>query len=279
MVAKSVLHELQHYLGWPGGLFVTSICFAGRLGWPAAVCPLGSLPGLGAEPSHDCPGGCGPLHMRVITIDAALSMAQPMQANLSSTQEVVGGACQPCLLRLHRRSSPGLSHHHDLYVCFPVQADASGTLEAVKGALSALPQEAVALRFLLASANDMTESDIDLADVSDAMIIGFNMEPSESVIAAAKSRGAALLGCSAACLSSPAYGCCRRQCICYVQYEQHVATLDGAAPSKASQSAAHAHSCMPQLSAALPKSPLSVSCREELKLTPGLQQFKKVLSQ
>ena len=55
MVANSVLHELQHYLGWPGGLFVNSICFAGRLGWPAAVCPLGSLPGLGAEPSHDCP--------------------------------------------------------------------------------------------------------------------------------------------------------------------------------------------------------------------------------
>eukprot|EP00891_Asterochloris_glomerata_P001672 jgi/Astpho2/1672/fgenesh1_pm.00032_%23_8_t len=70
-----------------------------------------------------------------------------------------------------------------------LKADASGTLEAVKGALAALPQEAVALRFLLASANDMTESDIDLADVSDAMIIGFNMEPSESVIAAAKSRG------------------------------------------------------------------------------------------
>ena len=114
-----------------------------------------------------------------------------MQANLSSTQEVVGGPCQPCLMRRHRRPSPGLSQHHDLNVCFPMQADASGTLEAVKGALSALPQEAVALRFLLASANDMTESDIDLADVSDAMIIGFNMEPSESVIAAAKSRGGA----------------------------------------------------------------------------------------
>ena len=134
-----------------------------------------------------------------------------------------------------------------------MQADASGTLEAVKGALSALPQEAVALRFLLASANDMTESDIDLADVSDAMIIGFNMEPSESVIAAAKSRGGALLGCSAACLS-PLYEWLLPETMHLLcsMCRQHVATLDSAAPSKVPRSAAHAHNCLPQPTAALP---------------------------
>ena len=125
----------------------------------------------------------------------------PLAGPPLQTQEVVGGAWQPCRMGLCRCPSPCRSQEHDLSECSPVQADASGTLEAVRGALSALPQEAVALRFLLASANDMTESDIDLADVSDAMIIGFNMEPSESVIAAAKSRGRALLGRSAACLS------------------------------------------------------------------------------
>ena len=115
-----------------------------------------------------------------------------------------------------------------------MQADASGTLEAVKGALSALPQEAVALRFLLASANDMTESDVDLADVSDAMIIGFNMEPSESVIAAAKSRGRALLGCSAACLSPILNQMLPEtmHLLCLTR-GQRVATLESAAPCKA----------------------------------------------
>lgn len=148
-------------------------------------------------------------------------------------------------MRLYRCQAPCLSQHHDLYVCSPVQADASGTLEAVKGALAALPQEAVALRFLLASANDMTESDIDLADVSDAMIIGFNMEPSESVIAAAKSRGGALLGCSAACLSSlPERLLPEMMHLLGSICVQDVATPDSAAPSKAPRSAAHAHICL-----------------------------------
>ncbi len=40
--------------GWPGGLSIDSIYFAGRLGRPAAVCSLGSLPGLGAEQPTAC---------------------------------------------------------------------------------------------------------------------------------------------------------------------------------------------------------------------------------
>lgn len=53
-----------------------------------------------------------------------------------------------------------------------VKADASGSLEAIKGALRALPQDSVALRFLLAATGPITPSDVDLAHSSGALIMG-----------------------------------------------------------------------------------------------------------
>jgi Translation-initiation factor 2 len=76
------------------------------------------------------------------------------------------------------------------FITIAVQADASGTVEAVKSALGALPQDSVLLRFLLAAPNNITTSDIDLAAASEALVVGFNTEPSEEVTAAAKERGA-----------------------------------------------------------------------------------------
>lgn len=70
-----------------------------------------------------------------------------------------------------------------------MQTDASGTLEAVKAALSALPQDSVVLRYLLAVPNDITVSDVDLAAASKGLILGFNVDPSEAVLAAAKHQG------------------------------------------------------------------------------------------
>lgn len=69
------------------------------------------------------------------------------------------------------------------------QADATGALEAVKAALGVLPQDRVAPRFLLTAAADITTSDVDLAFASGALILGFNVEPSEAVQAAAKQYG------------------------------------------------------------------------------------------
>lgn len=73
-----------------------------------------------------------------------------------------------------------------------LKTDASGTLEAVKSALSVLPQDLVILRFLLAAPNQITISDIDLATASSALILGFNTEPSDEVLAAAKGKGVEL---------------------------------------------------------------------------------------
>jgi len=70
-----------------------------------------------------------------------------------------------------------------------LKADASGTLEAVKSALLQLPQDSVMLRFLLTAAGDINSSDLDLADASEGMIVGFNIGVSEAVSAEAKRRG------------------------------------------------------------------------------------------
>lgn len=71
-----------------------------------------------------------------------------------------------------------------------MQTDATGALEAVKAAVGVLPQDRVQPRFLLAAASEITTSDVDLAFASGALILGFNIEPSEAVSAAAKQYGA-----------------------------------------------------------------------------------------
>jgi translation initiation factor IF-2 len=53
-----------------------------------------------------------------------------------------------------------------------VKADASGSLEAVKGALLGLPQDSVALRFLLTSTGPIQPSEIELAKTSGALVLG-----------------------------------------------------------------------------------------------------------
>lgn len=73
-----------------------------------------------------------------------------------------------------------------------LKADASGSCEAVKSALSVLPQDSVVLRYLLASPGDITNSDIDLAIASGGLVLGFGVTPSESVSAAAKRGGITL---------------------------------------------------------------------------------------
>jgi translation initiation factor IF-2 len=73
-----------------------------------------------------------------------------------------------------------------------IKADTSGMVEAIRGALSALPQQSVALRYLLCAAGDVSTSDVDLASASGGMILAFNLSPDEAVLAKAKSAGVSL---------------------------------------------------------------------------------------
>ncbi len=55
-----------------------------------------------------------------------------------------------------------------------LKADVQGSVEAIVGALKQLPQNEVQLRLLLAAPGEITQTDIDLAMASDAVIVGFN---------------------------------------------------------------------------------------------------------
>ncbi len=55
-----------------------------------------------------------------------------------------------------------------------LKADVQGSLEAILAALKQLPQNEVQVRVLLAAPGEVTETDVDLAAASDAVIVGFN---------------------------------------------------------------------------------------------------------
>jgi translation initiation factor IF-2 len=55
-----------------------------------------------------------------------------------------------------------------------LKADVQGSVEAILGALQQLPQKEVQLRVLLSAPGEITETDVDLAAASDAVILGFN---------------------------------------------------------------------------------------------------------
>ncbi|WP_017718591.1 translation initiation factor IF-2 [Kamptonema formosum] len=55
-----------------------------------------------------------------------------------------------------------------------LKADVQGSVEAILGALQQLPQNEVQVRVLLAAAGEITETDVDLAAASDAVIVGFS---------------------------------------------------------------------------------------------------------
>ncbi|MFZ9739338.1 MAG: translation initiation factor IF-2, partial [Prochlorotrichaceae cyanobacterium] len=55
-----------------------------------------------------------------------------------------------------------------------LKADVQGSVEAILGALEQVPQKEVQLRVLLAAPGEVTETDVDLAAASGAVILGFN---------------------------------------------------------------------------------------------------------
>ncbi|WP_448598043.1 translation initiation factor IF-2 [Thermoleptolyngbya sp.] len=55
-----------------------------------------------------------------------------------------------------------------------LKADVQGSVEAILAALQQLPQKEVQVRVLLAAPGEITETDVDLAAASSAVIIGFN---------------------------------------------------------------------------------------------------------
>ena len=67
-----------------------------------------------------------------------------------------------------------------------LKTDVKGTEEAVKNALSKIQVEDVRVKVIRSGVGTITESDIVLANASDAIIIGFNVRPSSKTLEVAK---------------------------------------------------------------------------------------------
>ncbi|KAK9075457.1 hypothetical protein SSX86_003780 [Deinandra increscens subsp. villosa] len=76
---------------------------------------------------------------------------------------------------------------HQLNIIMKV--DLQGSIEAVKQALQKLPQDNVTLKFILQATGDISNSDVDLAVASKAIIFGFNVKASGSVKSYADNKG------------------------------------------------------------------------------------------
>lgn len=70
-----------------------------------------------------------------------------------------------------------------------LKADVQGSVEAILGSLQQLPQDEVQIRVLLAAPGEITETDVDLAAASGAVIIGFNTTLASGAQSAADNEG------------------------------------------------------------------------------------------
>jgi len=70
-----------------------------------------------------------------------------------------------------------------------IKADVQGSVEAIQSSLSQLPQNEVQIRVLFAAPGEVTETDVDLAAASGAVIIGFNTTLASNAKAVADQEG------------------------------------------------------------------------------------------
>ncbi|MDM7952548.1 MAG: translation initiation factor IF-2 [Cyanobium sp. CZS 25K] len=70
-----------------------------------------------------------------------------------------------------------------------LKADVQGSVEAILGSLEQLPQEEVQVRVLLSAPGEITETDVDLAAASGAVIVGFNTSMASGAKRAADATG------------------------------------------------------------------------------------------
>ena len=70
-----------------------------------------------------------------------------------------------------------------------LRTDVRGSIEAIKKELGKLEHEEVQISILQASVGGITEADVQLADASDAIIVGFNVVPDENARALAEQKG------------------------------------------------------------------------------------------
>jgi translation initiation factor IF-2 len=70
-----------------------------------------------------------------------------------------------------------------------IKSDTEGSIEAIKSAISQLPQNKVTLRYLTAATGEITHSDVEIAATSKGFVFGFNTTSAESIYSFASEKG------------------------------------------------------------------------------------------
>ncbi|KAI8552292.1 hypothetical protein RHMOL_Rhmol06G0255200 [Rhododendron molle] len=126
----------------------------------------------------------------VSSLDAAREKAEARAESLRkdhiAAQAGYGKVTLASLASAVSKGKSGLDVHQLNIV---LKVDVQGSIEAITQALRVLPQDNVSLKFLLQSPGDVSTSDIDLAVVSEAIILGFNVKAPGPVKTYADNKG------------------------------------------------------------------------------------------
>jgi translation initiation factor IF-2 len=112
--------------------------------------------------------------VRVVQNDrTARSMANERASRLKLEQQARRGGRKVSLETIFERQTAEAARE----VALVLKADVSGSLEAFEDEISRLPQSDVQVSVISSGVGGITESDVNLAAASDAIVIGFNVRP------------------------------------------------------------------------------------------------------
>jgi translation initiation factor IF-2 len=101
----------------------------------------------------------------------AREIAEFRQRRLRETNAVAGAAARGTLDQMLARIQAGEQKE----VALLIKADVQGSAEAIQALVTKLGNDEVRVRVLLAAVGQITESDVQLAKASDAIVVGFNV--------------------------------------------------------------------------------------------------------
>jgi translation initiation factor IF-2 len=113
-------------------------------------------------------------HVRVVQNDrTARSLASERASRLKLEQQARRSGRKVSLETIFERQTAAEVRE----VALVLKADVSGSLEAFEDEISRLPQSDVQVTVISSGVGGITESDVNLAAASDAIVIGFNVRP------------------------------------------------------------------------------------------------------
>lgn len=110
----------------------------------------------------------------------ARSLAE--KRRIKHREETIGRSSKMSLENLFNKMAEGEVKDLNLIV----KADVQGSVEAVRASLERLSNEEVRIRVVHGAVGAITESDVRLAEVTNSIIIGFNVRPASNVAEMAK---------------------------------------------------------------------------------------------